>query len=131
MRQADRRLAMFPGSFHRCRLLCHVMISPTVGFALLLTAMSFGSPGVSRGQAPATANGVKQETTRSEQSLAPGDHGPAVEDLQRRLNAGLEPSPELDIDGEYGDATRAAVVRFQRSRGLGLTGIADPRTRRA
>lgn len=91
--------------------------------------LAVGPPRESGGQAPAGATAVGRETAKSGPSLASGDQGPAVEDLQRRLNARLDPSPGLDIDGDYGDATRAAVVRFQRSRGLGPTGIADPRTR--
>ncbi len=66
-----------------------------------------------------------------EPTLKSGDQGAAVEDLQRRLNARLAPSPELDIDGDYGDATRAAVVRFQRAQGVASTGIADAPTRLA
>jgi D-alanyl-D-alanine carboxypeptidase (penicillin-binding protein 5/6) len=79
-------------------------------------------------QEPAT---VGRETQATERALRPGDHGAAVEDLQRRLNAQLAPSPGLDIDGDYGEATRAAVARFQRARGLDPTGLADSRTRNA
>jgi D-alanyl-D-alanine carboxypeptidase (penicillin-binding protein 5/6) len=72
-----------------------------------------------------------QEVPATERTLRPGDRGAAVEDLQRRLNVRLDPSPGLDIDGDYGEATRAAVVRFQRARGLDPTGLADARTRNA
>lgn len=64
-------------------------------------------------------------------TLRPGDTGPAVEGLQRLLNSRLAPSPELDVDGDFGDATRAAVLGFQRSRKLDPTGVADPATREA
>jgi serine-type D-Ala-D-Ala carboxypeptidase (penicillin-binding protein 5/6) len=64
-------------------------------------------------------------------ALRSGDTGPAVEDLQRRLNARLDPSPALDVDGDFGAATRAAVARFQRSRDLEPTGVADEKTRQA
>jgi D-alanyl-D-alanine carboxypeptidase (penicillin-binding protein 5/6) len=64
-------------------------------------------------------------------ALRPGDGGAAVEDLQRRLNRSLEPSPELGIDGDYGEATRAAVSRFQRDKGLPVTGTADVETLKA
>ena len=42
----------------------------------------------------------------SEVTLRVGDTGPAVEGLQRLLNARLNPSPELDVDGDFGEATR-------------------------
>jgi len=63
--------------------------------------------------------------------LKAGDNGPAVEVLQRTLNARVEPPPALDIDGDYGDGTKAAVARFQRSKGLEPTGVADAKTREA
>lgn len=63
--------------------------------------------------------------------LKPGDNGPAVEILQRTLNARVEPSPALELDGDYGDGTKAAVARFQRSKGLEPTGVADAKTREA
>jgi serine-type D-Ala-D-Ala carboxypeptidase (penicillin-binding protein 5/6) len=67
----------------------------------------------------------------TEGSLRVGDTGPAVEGLQRLLNAKLSPSPELDVDGDFGEATRGAVTRFQRANSLSPTGIADPATRKA
>ena len=69
--------------------------------------------------------------TSTETTLRVGDTGPAVEGLQRLLNARLAPSPELDVDGDFGEATRAAVGRFQRANGLTPTGVADPSTRKA
>ncbi len=66
-----------------------------------------------------------------EGSLRNGDSGPAVEILQRLLNARLNPSPELDADGDFGPATQAAVTRFQRASGLSPSGVADPETRKA
>ncbi|WP_406695558.1 peptidoglycan-binding protein [Singulisphaera sp. Ch08] len=79
----------------------------------------------------ATAEKTKQSSAGSKTSLKPGDNGAAVEDLQRRLNEELKPSPRLDIDGDYGDATSEAVTRFQRAKGLRTTGIVDERTRTA
>jgi D-alanyl-D-alanine carboxypeptidase (penicillin-binding protein 5/6) len=72
------------------------------------------------GQVPAKADSPQVWPTLKE-----GDRGPAVEALQRRLNAGLDPSPELGVDGDFGPATRAAVARFQRSRNLKPTGVVD------
>lgn len=58
-----------------------------------------------------------------------GDRGPEVETLQARLNfaTGLD----VDMDGIFGPATRAAVVEFQRMHGLSPDGIVGPRTMRA
>jgi D-alanyl-D-alanine carboxypeptidase (penicillin-binding protein 5/6) len=100
---------------------------------LMLMAMAMAAPQDSSGPPQVAAPAAERATIapKAESSLAPGDHGPVVEDLQRRLNIRLDPSPTLDLDGVYGDATRAAVARFQRSRGLEATGIADARTRQA
>jgi D-alanyl-D-alanine carboxypeptidase (penicillin-binding protein 5/6) len=89
-------------------------------------------PQVTAGQAPASPAGkAAVKAPVSGETLRVGDTGPAVEDLQRRLNDRLKPSPELDVDGDFGPVTRAAVIRFQHSEGLEETGNADPKTRRA
>ncbi|MBK4215371.1 peptidoglycan-binding protein [Paracoccus caeni] len=56
-----------------------------------------------------------------------GDRGSAVEDLQKKLNLLL--GLDLDVDGIFGPATRAAVMEFQRSNGLVVDGIVGPKTR--
>lgn len=60
-----------------------------------------------------------------------GASGVKVETLQRTLNAKLVPSPQLDIDGDFGPATEQAVMRFQESAGLTATGVFDSATRSA
>lgn len=96
-----------------------------------LALLALGLTAAAQPAAPETARSPARPASSPESILKPGDHGPAVEDLQRRLNARLDPSPSLDVDGDYGDATRAAVARFQRSQGIEPTGTADARTRRA
>ena len=64
-------------------------------------------------------------------TLREGASGPAVEALQRSLNERLKPSPNLDVDGDFGAITREAVVRFQREKGLPPLGALDARTREA
>jgi N-acetylmuramoyl-L-alanine amidase len=59
-----------------------------------------------------------------------GDSGTAVRDIQDRLNA-LGYSSVADPPGEYGEATRATVVAFQKRRGLPADGIVGPETWRA
>jgi serine-type D-Ala-D-Ala carboxypeptidase (penicillin-binding protein 5/6) len=67
-----------------------------------------------------------ESTTAGE--LAVGSSGKLVEDLQRTLNARLEPSADLNIDGDFGPITEAAVRRFQQQHDLEATGIVDAAT---
>ena len=61
--------------------------------------------------------------------LQDGSKGKAVAKLQRRLKqVGFNPGK---IDGDFGTATHAAVIGFQRSAGLLADGIAGPRTQAA
>lgn len=60
--------------------------------------------------------------------LAVGSSGTLVEDLQRTLNARLEPSADLSIDGDFGPLTEAAVCRFQQQHNLDVTGVVDSET---
>jgi len=54
-----------------------------------------------------------------------GDRGTGVADLQRYLaSVGLP----VDVDGQFGTQTRAAVLAFQRARGIRADGIAGPET---
>jgi putative chitinase len=58
--------------------------------------------------------------------LNPGATGDDVAELQRALVAhNFSPG---DIDGQYGPATRAALMAFQNSNGLLADGVAGPRT---
>jgi serine-type D-Ala-D-Ala carboxypeptidase (penicillin-binding protein 5/6) len=59
------------------------------------------------------------------QPLGIGSSGDLVRDLQRTLNARVEPSPALAVDGDFGPATRAAVKQFQAARSLEPTGVVD------
>ena len=49
-----------------------------------------------------------------------------VLDIQRRLQAlGFDPGP---LDGAWGSRTRAAVIAFQKARGLTVDGVVGPKT---
>jgi peptidoglycan hydrolase-like protein with peptidoglycan-binding domain len=62
-------------------------------------------------------------------TLRQGMEGPAVEQLQTRLNevAGAN----LKVDGDFGPATRRAVEDFQSRAGIDSDGVAGPETRQA
>jgi peptidoglycan hydrolase-like protein with peptidoglycan-binding domain len=56
-------------------------------------------------------------------SVKPGDRGPAVVQIQRKLG--------IAADGVFGPQTRRAVTRFQSRHGLVADGVVGPETRRA
>src|SRR5512139_3262679 len=59
-------------------------------------------------------------------ALEQGFSGSVVRKLQRKLKKlGFSPGR---LDGVFGKKTRAALIRFQKSRGLVADGIAGPRT---
>ncbi len=58
--------------------------------------------------------------------LRQGSSGPAVKDLQQRLqDLGFDPK---GVDGVFGPGTAAAVIAFQQSKGLPADGIVGPLT---
>ncbi len=65
------------------------------------------------------------DSKENAKKLSIGSFGRLVEDLQRTLNAKLEPTTSLSVDGDFGPATRAAVIRFQEAKGLKADGIFD------
>src|SRR5262245_37367361 len=65
--------------------------------------------------------------------LSQGSRHLAVREAQRRLNFWIEsvdprPCPTLVIDGDYGGATRTAVLAFQSAAGLAQNGSVDNET---
>jgi D-alanyl-D-alanine carboxypeptidase (penicillin-binding protein 5/6) len=60
--------------------------------------------------------------------LKVGANGLLVEGLQRTLNARMEPSPGLSIDGDFGSVTEAVVIDFQKSKGIEPSGVVGPET---
>lgn len=58
--------------------------------------------------------------------LKQGSSGPAVKDLQQKLkDLGFNPK---GVDGKFGPGTLAAVIAFQKSKGLKADGLAGPNT---
>ncbi len=61
--------------------------------------------------------------------LKQGSSGPDVQDLQQKLKAlGFDPN---GTDGNFGPGTKAAVIAFQRSKGLQADGVVGPGTQAA
>ncbi|TLX20853.1 peptidoglycan-binding domain-containing protein [Thermomonas fusca] len=92
----------------------------------------------SREQAPANPapNGRAQQAAPGNGSARDGllernDSGPAVVELQKRLNAlgyGGKDGYQLRGTGNFGANTESAVREFQRAHGLAVDGIAGPKT---
>ena len=60
-------------------------------------------------------------------AISYGSSGPDVKNLQELLNNFL-PSSHLNLDGQFGVRTEAAVRVFQASIGIGIDGVAGPIT---
>lgn len=57
-----------------------------------------------------------------------GSRGPAVTEVQGRLNRWLPPYDQLVVDGAFGQKTDAAVRRFQQAQRLQVDGVVGPQT---
>ena len=60
--------------------------------------------------------------------LRRGSSGSQIRDLQNALNAALLPSPNLTVDGVFGNQTEAAVRRLQTERRITSDGVVGPIT---
>ena len=69
----------------------------------------------------ATSSGLDGADAR----YSKGARGPAVENIQKELNAA---GFNLAVDGNWGDQTEAAVRAFQQQRGLQVDGVVGPKT---
>lgn len=67
-------------------------------------------------------NADNKQTSEPDNTLQVGSSGLLVEALQRTLNAKLQPSPSLGVDGDFGPMTERAVKAFQRSKKLPESG---------
>jgi peptidoglycan hydrolase-like protein with peptidoglycan-binding domain len=77
--------------------------------------------------ASVSSSRVAAQTSRSSlPTLREGSSGPAVRDLQTKLKAaGFNPGT---VDGAFGPKTKAAVLAFQRAKGITADGIVGPQT---
>jgi RNA polymerase sigma factor (sigma-70 family) len=55
--------------------------------------------------------------------LKEGAKGVQVRMLQQALNAKVQPSPKLDVDGDFGPLTKKAVILLQKANGLKEDGV--------
>lgn len=76
-------------------------------------------------QPPADAMAAADGALLGTRILAVGARGDDVAALQRDLNV---LNYGLEVDGKFGSRTREAVRGFQKRRGLGSDGVADPET---
>ena len=86
----------------------------------------YGTSSPSNGQPPAQNPGTQPSDSIPTRLLKLGSRGDDVKQLQNRLN-------ELGYscgaaDGIFGNATRTAVINFQRANGLAADGIVGPKT---
>jgi hypothetical protein len=70
-------------------------------------------------------NNVSIETNKTSTILQIGSKGDSVKALQRFLNSQGE---NLVIDGNFGQLTKTAVLRYQNKKGLVVDGIVGPKT---
>jgi cell wall-associated NlpC family hydrolase len=77
--------------------------------------------------APISSTRTAALTARSAPpTLREGSKGPAVKELQTLLKSkGFNPGP---VDGAFGPKTKAAVLAFQRAKGISVDGIVGPQT---
>lgn len=76
-------------------------------------------------EAPERPKTSPESTTEDSPMLSQGSAGEAVRTLQKALNG---VGYNLDVDGDFGPLTRAAVVNFQKIHGLEVDGIVGPIT---
>jgi zinc D-Ala-D-Ala carboxypeptidase len=98
-----------------------------VPMGVVLAALVAGTVGYTiavAGPASAAGDGCFNFT----RTLRQGMTGADVTQLQIRVGGWVTRNEVLSVDGDFGPATHAAVVRFQRAYGLTADGIAGPQT---
>jgi hypothetical protein len=82
--------------------------------------MALGGGAAVAGNGGTTPTDSEDSASAASVTLEPGDRGPNVKRLQRRLR--------VTVTGYYGPLTKKAVKRFQRRNGLKADGVAGPQT---
>ncbi|WP_211269245.1 D-Ala-D-Ala carboxypeptidase family metallohydrolase [Saccharothrix syringae] len=94
------------------------LLSYVASLALVTTVLVLGGGGTAQADGCYTWN----------RTLSEGASGEDVRQLQIRLSGYPGYGAVLGLDGQFGPATRAALVRFQQAYGLGADGIAGSAT---
>ncbi len=68
------------------------------------------------------------EFNRSGSTIRVGSQGLGVQKIQEYLNLLVNPSPNLSVDGRFGQRTADALKRFQTAQGLTADGVVGNRT---
>lgn len=91
-----------------------------------------GYLGIFKGSGPIVIPPTDPTPIDSDVDLEYGSHGPAVMTLQNGMNKVFPRyrACPLEVDGDFGPATREAVVEFQHRTGLDPDGIVGPITKR-
>ena len=97
----------------------------TIGMESASIALRSGKPSAT---SLATRTPRKQAAPVEHQILRQGNRGPAVQKLQRLVNARLTPSPNLAIDGIFGPLTHQAVLQYQNGVSIAADGIVGKRS---
>src|SRR5699024_6798133 len=127
---------MFKGKYSVRKYIVTTVLATSFALAPIMSGsvLAYGGPAAdtSANQTSETTQVEEnnaQEAVQAEETnastLRPGDSGPAVSDLQSKLqNLGYS----LNIDGIYGPATESAVRDLQGNSGIQIDGIAGPAT---
>lgn len=99
-------------------------------------ARAFGGllAGLTRSAPPVTGGAPPISSVQGLDTVQPGTNNPALEPLQRFLQAAVDPHTgqpylgAINSYGYFGDATQRALENFQRDQGLAVTGRLDPDT---
>lgn len=137
---AEARIALKTGSVNAARTVAGIVESRGGPFAVcILTAENVDRSWTAENAAEVLSARLAQAAwdvfNRQASASSPvpdvlqvGAQGELVSDLQRTLNARLEPSPGLVVDGDFGPVTERAVKRLQQEAGLPETGQLDAAT---
>ncbi|WP_029270535.1 C40 family peptidase [Virgibacillus alimentarius] len=127
---------MFKGKYSVRKYIVTTVLATSFALAPIMSGsvLAYGGPAAdtSANQTSETTQVEEnnaQEAVQAEETnastLRPGDSGPAVSDLQSKLqNLGYS----LNIDGIYGENTGSAVRDLQGNSGIQIDGIAGPAT---